>query len=172
LGCEFCSHRGELKLKERVKAKRKYQSPHVCFCYVHVPKMKRGGILAITGLLAGISCARPSPSSGAIHPFAKYKDLVAEDNARSAPTTTTSAPTPTRAPLECFQVAEPVLTPSGVTRRDITVDLLPPSNQQPIEVDDDAAGLGNRKACAVVLMEHTFANSYGAPFVGMDLNFI
>jgi hypothetical protein len=130
--------------------------------------------LAITSLLAGISCASPSSSSsGAIHPFAKYKDLVAEDNARSAPTTTTSAPTPTRAPLECFQVAEPVLTPSGVTRRDITADLLSPSNQQPIEVDGDAADPGNGKAsCAVVLMEHTFANSYGAPFVGMHLNIV
>ncbi|KAI1848434.1 hypothetical protein JX265_008784 [Neoarthrinium moseri] len=50
-----------------------------------------------------------------------------------------AAATPAATPLECFQVAEPVLTPSS--------------------------GYGE-EACTVTLMEHTFANSYGSPFVG------
>ncbi|KAI0397069.1 peptide N-acetyl-beta-D-glucosaminyl asparaginase amidase A-domain-containing protein [Xylariaceae sp. FL0594] len=142
--------------------------------------MKGGGLLTIiTGLIAAENVSARGSGRGPIHPFAKYKDLLAQDNARVAPTgassVTTSAPTPARTPLECFQVAEPVLTPSGVTRRDrdiIAADLLAPSvglNQQPIEVGVDAAvnGFGGKaSSCSVVIMEHTFANSYGAPFVG------
>lgn len=55
---------------------------------------------------------------------------------------TRTYPTPTAATtplLECFQVAEPVLLPSSS---------------------------GYEESCTVTLMDHQFANSYGAPFVG------
>ncbi|KAI1419130.1 peptide N-acetyl-beta-D-glucosaminyl asparaginase amidase A-domain-containing protein [Xylaria sp. FL1777] len=99
--------------------------------------------------------------SGAIHPFAKYKDLTAGEDTTSA---TTSAPTPTRPALECFQVAEPVLTPSGVTRRDTSgIQALASTNQIPIEAADDSGDASS--SCSVVLMDHQFANSYGAPYI-------
>ncbi|KAI0403993.1 peptide N-acetyl-beta-D-glucosaminyl asparaginase amidase A-domain-containing protein [Xylaria palmicola] len=117
-------------------------------------------------LAAGIAFARPDVrnprDTGAVHPFAKYKNLAVGANTVSS---TTPAPTPTRPLLECFQVAEPVLTPSGLTRRDASqLPAFAPAEQKPI---DAAAGSGSAPSpCAVVLMEHTFANSYGAPFVG------
>lgn len=53
--------------------------------------------------------------------------------------------------LECFQVAQPVLGPDGVT----------PS------WGEAAAGDGEG-ACEVLLMEHSFGASYDRPFVGMS----
>ncbi|KAI0121691.1 peptide N-acetyl-beta-D-glucosaminyl asparaginase amidase A-domain-containing protein [Xylariales sp. AK1849] len=53
--------------------------------------------------------------------------------------TTSAAAAATTTPLECFQVAEPVLTPEGA---------------------------GTTESCTVVLMDHDFANSYGSPYVG------
>lgn len=128
---------------------------------------------ALFTLAAGIALAHADAGgakhSGAIHPYAKYKSLVMGADAVSA--TTTSAPTPTSTParpaLECFQVAEPVLTPAGVTRRDSShLPALASADQVPIEAADGRGGASSAP-CAVVLMEHTFANSYGAPFVGM-----
>ncbi|KAI1813554.1 peptide N-acetyl-beta-D-glucosaminyl asparaginase amidase A-domain-containing protein [Poronia punctata] len=121
--------------------------------------MKGNRVLA-AGLFAGTAWSR---ESGAVHPFAKYKDLPLGENAIST-TTITVTPTPTRAPLECFQVAKPVLTPAGVTRRD-TADLVP-LNQKSIETNSGFGDDDEPEPCAVILMEHTFANSYGAPFVG------
>ncbi|KAI0490300.1 peptide N-acetyl-beta-D-glucosaminyl asparaginase amidase A-domain-containing protein [Xylaria cf. heliscus] len=125
-------------------------------------------IRLLLNLVAGIALAHADVGrrggSGAIHPFAKYKNLALED---TTPSTTSLEPTstPTRPPLECFQVAEPVLTPAGLTRRDASLSpAFPPPNQKPIEVAVDSGS--QSVACAVVLMKHTFANSYGAPFVG------
>ncbi|KAI1822729.1 peptide N-acetyl-beta-D-glucosaminyl asparaginase amidase A-domain-containing protein [Xylaria intraflava] len=105
--------------------------------------------------------ARAALGSGAIHPFAKYKDLALRPSPAPA---AASAP-----PLECFQVAEPVLTPSGLTRRDeSSPPAFVPANQNPIvaEAKRGDVDAGDLSPCAVVLMEHTFANSYGFPFVG------
>ncbi|KAI0456686.1 peptide N-acetyl-beta-D-glucosaminyl asparaginase amidase A-domain-containing protein [Xylaria acuta] len=130
-------------------------------------------IRLLLNLVAGIALAHPDVGgfkrrgSGAIHPFAKYKNLaLGGADAGATPSTTSAPPTPTRPLLECFQVAEPVLTPSGLTRRDTSqVPAFAPANQQPIVAAADDSG-GASSPCAVVLMEHTFANSYGAPFVG------
>ncbi|KAH6665897.1 peptide-N4-(N-acetyl-beta-glucosaminyl)asparagine amidase A [Plectosphaerella plurivora] len=51
------------------------------------------------------------------------------------------------APLECFQVAQPVLGPHG----------------RPIQADDGAL---HRPPCSITLMEHSFGFSYGKPYVG------
>ncbi|KAI1299454.1 peptide N-acetyl-beta-D-glucosaminyl asparaginase amidase A-domain-containing protein [Xylaria venustula] len=118
--------------------------------------MQRG---LLSSFFAGAALA--SGSSSAVHPFAKYKSLAL--GADTATSVTTSVPAPT--PLECFQVAEPVLTPSGVTRRDTSQPpALVSTDQTPIEAvsDDDGAS----SPCSVILMNHTFANSYGAPYVG------
>ncbi|KAI1657215.1 peptide-N4-(N-acetyl-beta-glucosaminyl)asparagine amidase A [Daldinia decipiens] len=56
----------------------------------------------------------------------------------------------TQTPLECFQVAQPVLTSNG------------PSGGRPKSAEDPSPD----KACSVLLMEHVFAFSYGTPFVG------
>ncbi|KAI0205316.1 peptide N-acetyl-beta-D-glucosaminyl asparaginase amidase A-domain-containing protein [Astrocystis sublimbata] len=127
-------------------------------------------LLAVVG---GVVLADPNTGhvrnrgSGAIHPYAKYKSLAFQgaDTASSSTTPVQTTPAPTQPPLECFQVAEPVLTPSGLTRRDLSlVPSFAPADQKPIEaaVDDSS----QPSPCAVVLMEHTFASSYGAPFVG------
>jgi hypothetical protein len=55
-------------------------------------------------------------------------------------------------PLQCFEVHHPVLTArGGVVDNQL---LVPPSTKTP------------HKSCSLQLMEHSFANSYGQPFVG------
>ncbi|KAI1339411.1 peptide N-acetyl-beta-D-glucosaminyl asparaginase amidase A-domain-containing protein [Xylariaceae sp. FL0016] len=122
---------------------------------------------AAFALLLGLTGAHPDAryparkvaqrDATAVHPFAKYKDIAWAPNA----TTTSAAPSQTPVPLECFQVAEPVLTPSGITPRDAS----PPPNadQVPLQTGNDGTA---EDSCSVTLMVHTFANSYGAPFVG------
>ncbi|KAI1806018.1 peptide-N4-(N-acetyl-beta-glucosaminyl)asparagine amidase A [Daldinia bambusicola] len=61
-----------------------------------------------------------------------------------------SAEAQTKTPLECFEVAQPVLTPDG------------PSGNGSRRSDN----VSQDTACSVLLMEHVFAFSYGAPFVG------
>ncbi|KAI1468016.1 peptide-N4-(N-acetyl-beta-glucosaminyl)asparagine amidase A [Daldinia caldariorum] len=56
----------------------------------------------------------------------------------------------TKAPLECFEVAQPVLTPGG------------PSGNGLTRIDN----VSQDNSCSVLLMEHVFAFSYGTPFVG------
>ncbi|KAI3328815.1 peptide N-acetyl-beta-D-glucosaminyl asparaginase amidase A-domain-containing protein [Ustulina deusta] len=114
--------------------------------------MKRG--LLLLSVFAGAALARGS--SRAIHPFVKYKNLASSANTAPAPT---SAATPSA--LECFQVAEPVLTPSGVTRRDRSqLPALASADQIPIEAAADSDS-----SCSVVLMNRVFENSYGAPYI-------
>ena len=82
------------------------------------------------------------------HPFAKFKlhgPRLEPDEAPASPKDSAVAP-----PLECFQVSEPVLTPAAPSLTDNGAD----------------EGSLGETACDIVLMEHTFANSYGAPFVG------
>ncbi|KAJ8129215.1 hypothetical protein O1611_g4415 [Lasiodiplodia mahajangana] len=123
----------------------------------------RTGVLF--NLCAGIALARATDASGAVHPFVKYKKLAVDAGVDATLATTTAAPTPTRPALECFQVAEPVLTPSGVTRRDSSqAPAIVAADQIPIEA---AAASSSASSCSVVLMVHTFANSYGFPYVGM-----
>jgi hypothetical protein len=69
---------------------------------------------------------------------------------QSANVTTTSA-TATATVLENFEVHQPVLTPSGATLDDG-------------ESTGGSSSVG--ESCSVVLMDHIFAYSYGAPYVG------
>ncbi|KAI4868871.1 peptide N-acetyl-beta-D-glucosaminyl asparaginase amidase A-domain-containing protein [Hypoxylon rubiginosum] len=135
-----------------------------------LPNLMSGGLRALVAkwtlviaLLVGLSFAHPdvrypprkvvekgvkSPRS---HPLARFSNLVAREADEIS--TSSTALADTRAPLECFQVAEPVLTPEGLAFRD---GVSAPT------ADRVSAEAG----CTVVLMEHSFANSYGAPFVG------
>lgn len=75
----------------------------------------------------------------------------------------TPSSTPTPLPsgvLECFQVHQPVLTPSGLTDDRVSSDgssgttsVIAPTDPKP--------------SCSLLLMQHSFAYSYGIPFVGM-----
>ncbi|XXH03826.1 hypothetical protein Hte_010232 [Hypoxylon texense] len=65
---------------------------------------------------------------------------------------TISAPIAAESPLECFQVAQPVLTHNG------------PSTQKP--GTQTTAKDNQSEPCSVLLMEHVFGFSYGQPFVG------
>lgn len=57
----------------------------------------------------------------------------------------------TAAPLECFEVDSPVLTPKGlVVGAEIVGD----------------SPIAGTPSCDVLLMDHHFAYSYGQPFVG------
>ncbi|KAI0015113.1 peptide N-acetyl-beta-D-glucosaminyl asparaginase amidase A-domain-containing protein [Xylariomycetidae sp. FL0641] len=78
----------------------------------------------------------------------------------NATSTSSAPPAATTPPLECFQVAEPVLTPHGITRRDLTRP--PRAGEMPVS---NGTGIES-PACTVTLMEYMFSNSYGAPFVG------
>jgi hypothetical protein len=79
-------------------------------------------------------------------------DIVPSIISREASTTTTS-PTGLPTVMECFQVAQPVLTPKGASHQLTTND-----------GSTNAADSGS--ACTVLLMDHVFAFSYGLPFVG------
>jgi hypothetical protein len=81
-------------------------------------------------------------------------DLV--KNAARAP-----AATPSTAVLECFQVYQPVLFPSGAVDETVTSD--GSDNTTTI------APTASASSCEVLLMEHSFGFSYGIPFVGMPL---
>ncbi|KAI9054183.1 hypothetical protein LZ554_001354 [Drepanopeziza brunnea f. sp. 'monogermtubi'] len=72
-----------------------------------------------------------------------------------------SSTTPTPSPsglLEVFQVYPPVLTPSGITDETISENGL----SDTISIAPIAA----TSSCQALLMEHSFALSYGVPFVG------
>ncbi|CAK7219498.1 hypothetical protein SEUCBS140593_003907 [Sporothrix eucalyptigena] len=81
-------------------------------------------------------------------------DLVTESPAstasasKRAESSTVAAAVGATPVLECFQVAQPVLTPDG-----------PATERSPGPSDADGA-------VTVKLMDHIFGNSYGAPFVG------
>ncbi|KAI1437460.1 peptide N-acetyl-beta-D-glucosaminyl asparaginase amidase A-domain-containing protein [Xylaria sp. CBS 124048] len=127
--------------------------------------------LPFINLLAGTALAK----GNVIHPFTERKSLALGSPPDDFSDSASASPRP---PLECFQVAEPVVVGSGIQRRDESQSpVFVPAGQQPItpvydnedaidvdgEVDVDVDG---HAKCAVVLMKHSFANSYGAPFVG------
>lgn len=58
-------------------------------------------------------------------------------------------------PLRCFEVHHPVLLPSG-----LEVD------ERPVAAHSSMAFDRGATSCDLVLMEHSFANSYGNPFTG------
>ncbi|KAK8044360.1 peptide-n4-(n-acetyl-beta-glucosaminyl)asparagine amidase a protein [Apiospora rasikravindrae] len=93
-----------------------------------------------------------SRSGQAKPPFFGHRDWMMMDaEPADDETPTANAPRAVTTPLECFQVAEPILTDQGLTLRGQSQ---PYADAQP------------KAACSQVLMVHTFANSYGAPFVG------
>ncbi|KAI8959423.1 peptide N-acetyl-beta-D-glucosaminyl asparaginase amidase A-domain-containing protein [Daldinia sp. FL1419] len=113
----------------------------------------------LISLLAGLSSAQPDakfpPRKAAVKgsktarsPHARFNNLVIEES-NVAPAAATDTP------LECFQVAEPVLTPQGPMFRDGVHAQV-----------EDPAPIGEVAEHTVVLFEHSFANSYGAPYVG------
>lgn len=71
----------------------------------------------------------------------------------------TPAATPSSAVLECFQVYQPVLFPSGAVDETVISD--GSENTTTIAPTTPAS------SCEVLLMEHSFGFSYGIPFVGM-----
>ncbi|KAI1850642.1 hypothetical protein JX266_003924 [Neoarthrinium moseri] len=60
--------------------------------------------------------------------------------------------------LQCLQVAQPVLSPTGVTLGSTASD--------GATTADTASGSGRRAPCDVLIMDHVFAFSYGRPFIG------
>ena len=60
-----------------------------------------------------------------------------------------------KAPLRCFEVHHPVLTPDGTA----------PADRPAAMRSYGDADAGN-SSCTAVLMEHSFGNSYGSPYVG------
>ena len=84
-------------------------------------------------------------------------DSISLDIVRHAvPASSASTQTPTV--QEDFQVYQPVLTPSG------TVDETVLANG--VENTTTIAESPASTSCEVLLMEHSFGNSYGSPFVG------
>ncbi|KAI1107426.1 peptide N-acetyl-beta-D-glucosaminyl asparaginase amidase A-domain-containing protein [Jackrogersella minutella] len=136
-----------------------------------IPNLKSDGaralctkwVLLVT-LLVGFSLAHPDvrfPPREIVEKnarvprglFAKFKNLVAGGAGDASATSISDAAAAVTTPLECFQVAEPVLTPQGALFRD------------GVPIIGDVIPIGDAAAHTVVLMEHSFANSYGAPFV-------
>ncbi|KAK8070048.1 Peptide-n4-(N-acetyl-beta-glucosaminyl)asparagine amidase a [Apiospora phragmitis] len=85
-------------------------------------------------------------------PYFGYRDVMMSTNSEPANMSpAANTPHAVTTPLECFQVAEPILTDQGLTLRGQSQAYAEPQ-------------LGT--SCSQTLMVHTFANSYGAPFVG------
>ncbi|KAK8018467.1 Peptide-N4-(N-acetyl-beta-glucosaminyl)asparagine amidase A [Apiospora marii] len=84
-------------------------------------------------------------------PLFGHRDLMMMDTEPDVMSPTANSPRAISTPLECFQVAEPILTDQGLTLRGQSEPYADPQT---------------KPACSQVLMVHTFANSYGAPFVG------
>lgn len=61
--------------------------------------------------------------------------------------------------LECFQVAQPVLMPGGVTYS-------PPASGDGSSAGSEEERPPPTESCTVVLMQHTFGWSYDKPFIG------
>jgi hypothetical protein len=112
------------------------------------------GILAIV-LIAGIACP-PAHLTERRSLRVNSPDAFIRANAA---TTTSSAPASTSTVTVDFQVCQPVLTPSGPT--DETTESNGQSTTGVIQPGAAAAA-----SCEVLLMEHSFAYSYGIPFVG------
>lgn len=72
----------------------------------------------------------------------------------------TPAATPSSSVLECFQVYQPVLFPSGAVDETLASDGL--ENTTTIAPTTPAS------SCEVLLMDHSFGFSYGIPFVGLS----
>ncbi|KAK2065258.1 hypothetical protein LY76DRAFT_499957 [Colletotrichum caudatum] len=86
----------------------------------------------------------------------RYQGIVADAPAPSDPQP--GAEEAGRLPLECFQVAQPVLGPNGPVYQEVARGN-----------GDDGKGLlspAEFAGCRVQLMDHSFGNSYGKPFVG------
>ncbi|KAI0181267.1 peptide N-acetyl-beta-D-glucosaminyl asparaginase amidase A-domain-containing protein [Hypoxylon sp. FL1284] len=127
------------------------------------PRALIAKLTLVVALLIGLSLAHPdlrypprrvaekSVKSPRSRPLAKFRELAARDV--DEPSADNSALADTSTPLECFQVTEPVLTPQGPALSDGVTAL----RADPASAEAE---------CTVVLMEHSFANSYGAPFVG------
>lgn len=70
-----------------------------------------------------------------------------------------SARAPEKTVLECFQVAQPVLTPDGAT-------YFPPASGEGSSAGSEKESPSAKESCTVLLMEHTFGWSYDKPFIG------
>ncbi|KAA8571516.1 hypothetical protein MFRU_016g00090 [Monilinia fructicola] len=110
--------------------------------------------------LALLSCAsglfliwvlRPYFSKDVLHPLPR-------SNLIKYSATPTASAIPSSAVLEVFQVYQPVLIPPGVA--DET------ASYNGVEETAIIASTNDATSCKVVLMEYTFGNSYGIPFVG------
>ncbi|KAB5535148.1 peptide N-acetyl-beta-D-glucosaminyl asparaginase amidase A-domain-containing protein [Coniochaeta sp. 2T2.1] len=116
-----------------------------------------------------VTCSRPSapdhhvvPASDAViypaHPLVlgpgKHLGVEPPPVARRQSSYTTSSAAASPTVLECFQVAPRVLTPEGAAESDDS------------EVVMDAGNSASGEVCTQLLMEHSFANSYGQPFIG------
>ncbi|KAK0638839.1 peptide N-acetyl-beta-D-glucosaminyl asparaginase amidase A-domain-containing protein [Cercophora newfieldiana] len=76
-----------------------------------------------------------------------------------ATTATSSAPTPSRTVLKCFEVDQPVLLPGGAAESDGSGALAGAQAQY-------GEGTKEEKGCTVLLMRRDFAWSYEDPFIG------
>lgn len=98
----------------------------------------------IASLSAATATALVSPGLAGLRDFTArgYSDqLVGRQNESNQ----------TRPPLECFEVAGPVLAPGGLMIGSESVA------ESPVH---------GTPSCELLLMDHHFANSYGQPFVG------
>ncbi|KAL1869193.1 hypothetical protein VTK73DRAFT_3329 [Phialemonium thermophilum] len=79
--------------------------------------------------------------------------------AKRSETTVTLSTSPIPTALECFQVTAPVLTPEGAAYQTT-------AGGNEFVAAEDKTFLSSNEPCTALLMEHTFAFSYGMPFIG------
>ena len=107
--------------------------------------------------LSSANAIRQSPGNGVKGPFSSSVELVARQDASTS--TTTSPILSSNGVLNVFQVSLPVLGPFGLLNGNLLTDN---------STDDTGNDTTTAKpSCQVTLMEFSFANSFGKPFVGM-----
>ncbi|KAK1971737.1 hypothetical protein LZ32DRAFT_611005 [Colletotrichum eremochloae] len=96
-----------------------------------------------------------TPETALLDYGARHKGVMADASAPSDPQP--GAEEAGQRPLECFQVAQPVLGPNGPVYQEVAR-----SNGD----DDKETSPPDSTGCRVQLMDHSFGNSFGKPFVG------
>ncbi|KAI0842439.1 hypothetical protein F5Y06DRAFT_127636 [Hypoxylon sp. FL0890] len=116
------------------------------------PRLKL--ILALLGLLSFIWLARIESGCWLLA-SPSLKQVIRSELEQLQVSPTTISSTDSRAVLECFQVAQPVLGPNG------------PISQSMVSNEGVTTGQASPDdPCSVLLMDHVFGFSYGKPFVG------
>lgn len=105
----------------------------------------------VASLAAVAAATKPAQDHAPRPGISGVRDLIQQSHHDGQPPRSRGELYAPEQPLECFEVASPILHPGGLYAGSESF------GESPIP---------DAPSCEVVLMDHHFANSYGQPFVG------